>query len=260
MKTEFNAALLEQSQGHNVSSKYTVMTTKQILEPLFNQGYTVTSSVATKVRNASKQGYQKHMIRLTHNDLQLRNVSDSRPEIVVVNSYDGLSSLKLMLGIYRLVCANGMIVGSTFGQFAVRHVGDIHQSVLEGTNAIANKLPEINDRIGIMSGILLSWAQVRTLANEATRLVLPDSAVSVDLDSALHVNRSDDYGMSLWLVYNRLQEALIRGGIKYTSKQTIDPINNVQVLKHNTTRLIKSIDRQVQVNQSLWDLSQVLVA
>lgn len=259
MKQELNETLLNQTQGLNVSSKYTVVKTQEVLAPLLEQGYTIASSVATKVRSQSKEGFQKHMIRLAHANLKLRNVNDSRPEIVIVNSYDGLSSLKIMLGIYRLVCANGMIVGSTFGQFRTRHVGDIGQYVTDGAKKIAASLPEVSERIKSMESVQLSRNQALELAETASKLVLPSSAILIDFETALKINRVQDAGLNLWLVYNRLQESLVRGGIKYSLAAT-DLSSGALVIKNNTTRGIKSIDRQVEVNQKLWDLTQKLAA
>ncbi len=43
------------------------------------------------------------------------------PEIIMGNSYDGTSQVYMMMGAYRLICSNGMIIGVTFGKFNNRH-------------------------------------------------------------------------------------------------------------------------------------------
>jgi hypothetical protein len=49
-------------------------------------------------------------------------VGDSLVEVVLVNSHDGTSSYKLMAGIFRLVCWNGMVVSESMqDSIAVRH-------------------------------------------------------------------------------------------------------------------------------------------
>lgn len=58
-------------------------------------------------------------------------------QFVVKNSYDGSSTLQIMLGAYRLVCSNGMIVGKNFFNFSQKHVG--------GSNDI--KIEKIRERI-----------------------------------------------------------------------------------------------------------------
>lgn len=47
------------------------------------------------------------------------------PQIVVKNTYDGTSSLNFTYGIFRLVCSNGMMVGTQVDKIAVTHSGEI---------------------------------------------------------------------------------------------------------------------------------------
>lgn len=44
-------------------------------------------------------------------------------EFIVKNSYDGSNSLQIILGAFRLVCTNGMIIGKKFFTFSQRHIG-----------------------------------------------------------------------------------------------------------------------------------------
>jgi hypothetical protein len=214
-----NKGILNQVQGYNVSDKYTPVTTQNLIDTLTAKGYVQTSLVKTKVRGATKEGFQKHMVRLAHADLNLKltNVGDSRPEIVLVNSYDGSSSLKILLGIFRLVCSNGMVVGQNFGSYAVRHVGDIGSQIDAALTSIAGMLPKVSEKINAFNTLQLSDAQRADFAREAVKLILPETAQSVDLSTALTIRRQQDSKQDLWTVYNRVQESLIRGGVKYTS-------------------------------------------
>ena len=251
--------ILNQSQGFNVSNKYTPVPTQDLIDSLVaNHGFEMTSSVKTRVRSASKEGFQKHMVRLAHKDMVLRNVNDSRPEIVIVNSYDGLSSLKVMLGIYRMICANGMIVGNTFEGYKVRHVGEIQDGIENALTKIAGQLPVIAEKINRFSGLMLTQAQQNDFAMEAAKLVLPANAENIRINSILRTRRYGDNGTSLWNVFNRVQEAALRGGIQYQTNKLVPYINHNPYVetKNNTTRAIKSIDRQVEVNQALWDLAE----
>lgn len=45
--------------------------------------------------------------------------------MIAKNSYNGLNSLQVIFGAYRLVCENGMILGTQFLSFNYRHVGDV---------------------------------------------------------------------------------------------------------------------------------------
>lgn len=244
--------ILNQTQGHGVTEKYTPVTTQTLIDQLVSKGYTQTDLKTTRVRKASKEGFQKHMVRLSHNEMQLKNVGDTRPEIVLVNSYDGLSSLRIMLGLFRLICGNGLIVGTTFAGFNVRHVGEIMPQIETGLNQIAAKLPEVAEKIEEFSKTTLTQDQMTQFATSAAKLVLPDSVSHFDINSLLKVRRNGDQGDSKWVVFNRVQEALVRGGIKYVSEYQNDA--GEKLYRNGTTRQIKAIDRLTEVNQKAWDL------
>jgi hypothetical protein len=248
------AVLLNQVAGYGVSSKYRAITTQDVLAKFTASGFEVSKMLITKPRKDSKAGFQKHMLRLSHPSLELKGVGDSRPEIVIVNSYDGSSSLKIYLGVFRLVCSNGLIVGTTYGGHAIRHIGDVWFNIDKAVEDIKIKLPAVAAKIKRFQAIALDDASILTLAKEATSFTVPKEATSINLSSALRVRRYEDSSSDLWSVFNRLQEASLNGGISYQSSVT-DVNTGLVSIKNNTTRRILSIDRQVDVNQKLWDLA-----
>jgi hypothetical protein len=44
-------------------------------------------------------------------------------QFVVKNSYDGTNALQIMLGAFRLVCTNGMVIGKQFFSYSQKHIG-----------------------------------------------------------------------------------------------------------------------------------------
>lgn len=48
-----------------------------------------------------------------------------RLQMIAKNSYNGNNSLQIILGALRLVCTNGMIVGTQFFSFNFRHIGAV---------------------------------------------------------------------------------------------------------------------------------------
>ncbi|NBW19567.1 MAG: DUF932 domain-containing protein, partial [Caulobacteraceae bacterium] len=72
------------------------------------------------------------MIRFRHigeaGNARALAVGDTFPEVVLVNANDGSSAYKLMAGVFRLVCLNGMVVAERqTGQVSVHHKGDIRR-------------------------------------------------------------------------------------------------------------------------------------
>jgi len=139
--------VLNQNQGFKRSEKYRPIKTQKLIDTFESQGFEVTAKVLTRPRKTSKIGYQKHMIRLTRSDLTLKGVNDSRPEIVIINSADGSTSLRFLLGIFRMVCANGMVVGDTFDGYRVRHTGNVKPRVIEALDGVIESFPRIANAI-----------------------------------------------------------------------------------------------------------------
>jgi hypothetical protein len=56
-------------------------------------------------------------------------------QIIIKNSYDGSKSLQFILGAFRLVCSNGMVIGKEFFSFSQKHIsaGDLIQKDIKNT-------------------------------------------------------------------------------------------------------------------------------
>jgi len=65
----------------------------------------------------------------------------------------------------------------------------------------------------------------------------------------LKVHRTADEKPTLWNVYNRIQEAIIRGGIKGKNKATG---------KSFTSKAINAIDANIKLNQELFSTVQTI--
>jgi len=66
------------------------------------------------------------------------------PEIVLQNAHDGTSAYKLSLGLYRVVCTNGLVVKSAgIEDIRVRHSGaaSLVDEVIEGSYRIIDEAP-----------------------------------------------------------------------------------------------------------------------
>jgi hypothetical protein len=56
------------------------------------------------------------------------------PEVILINAHDGSCAYKLMAGMFRFACANGIIVGEQWKPIHVPHKGrDTVAKVIEGT-------------------------------------------------------------------------------------------------------------------------------
>ena len=127
---------LHTTEGHErTSQRYQPISTAMIVEGLISEGFMPTFAAQTNSREEGKKLYSKHMIRFRHHTFD-RSQSDIAPEIVLLNSHDGLSSYRLYAGVVRFACLNGMISGTSYSDIKVRHQGNILNNVIEGSYAV----------------------------------------------------------------------------------------------------------------------------
>lgn len=244
--------LIEQNQGFNMSQKYSPITTKNVVESLKADGYEITKFSAAKVRKKTKDGFQKHLLRISRNDLDL-GIDGLRPEIILINSYDGSSSFQLLVGIFRFACANGLVVGNSYFNKRIRHVGNVLPKVLTAVSEVKTALPMIAQDIEKFGQRQLSQSEKEQFALKIAQLVVTDKVVPVQTESLLRVQRDDDKGNDLFTVLNVVQENILQGNLKVISKVDLDR-------KVRKMRKVKSLTRSTEINQIVWDSASELAA
>ena len=240
-----------------MSDKYRFIPTVDVINAMRDSGFHPVRAMQSRTRIEGKGDFTKHMIRFTHNDhLQLSNVGEERPEVVLVNSHDGSSAYQLMAGIFRLVCSNGMIVQSSdMGSMSVRHSGhaeDTAQKVIDGSFEIIEDAPKTFARIADYKAIELSRQQQEAFAKAAVELKGEESAKVYNADEFLRARRYEDYAKKetgtrdLWRTMNVVQENMVRGGVRGRSASG----------RRSTSREVKSVNEDVRINKALWTLTE----
>lgn len=251
----FKAEFSQHSAGFGTSDKYSVANTGELLQFFESRGFELNGFSHGRVKDAARHGYQRHILRFAvPGAMRPTSLKDSVPEIVVVNSYDGTGALKLFTGLFRLVCANGLIVGESFGpSYSIRHVGNIKPQIDVAIADIVERLPSVAKTVEAMESVFINEPAQQQLANSVAEVVLPKGAVNADLTSALRVRRSADASNNLWTVYNRLQETALKGGFRYQTLVTDK--NGNTVLRNSTSQAIRSVARVVDVNRQIFDIA-----
>jgi hypothetical protein len=191
------------------------------------------------------------MIRFRHADsLPSVAVGDSLVEVVLVNSHDGTSSYRIMCGVFRLLCLNGMVVSESMqDSIAVRHSGNIITEVVNGSLRIAQNAPKILDTVQSWKSLALTSGEQTALAESAHVVRFGDADGKVDTPitpaQLLQSRRRDDNGADLWRTFNRIQENAVRGGFSAWGHDA----NGHR--RRTTTREVKAIDQDVKLNRAL---------
>ena len=230
------------------SDRYTFLPTIEVIDGLREAGFQPVMACQSRSRVAGKQFFTKHMLRF-RSDNQAHVVGDSLLETVLVNSHDGTSSYQIMLGIYRLVCSNGMIAGDTFESIKVRHVGNIVNDVVNATQNLLNSAPKLVEMINLWRSIQLSLAEQMAFAIAAHELIFENGsnmAQAVTPDKLLSIRRGADERSDLYTPFNRVGEAAVRGGFRG---------NRLRGQYGLRSRSVVGIDRNVNLNKALFTLA-----
>lgn len=241
------------STSHEMSSLYRQITTADLVARFEERGFAVHSARQDNARKRDPR-YVTHMVRMFAPGVQPRFVGDAVPEIVIVNSHNGRTRLRLAAGLFRLVCSNGLILpDSRFPSFqlAARHRGDdLLEAVNRTADEAARSLSLLMDVIDRWKAIQLPLVAQRQLAERARALRWGENA-PFEAEQLLEARRPEDNSSDLWTVFNRVQENVTRGGIV---ARTAD--NRRQVMSRDLNQLVANL----AINQSLWTAAEELAA
>lgn len=232
----------------DVSSRYGFVNTYSVIEAMREHGFVPTHARSYLKRAEDNKGFAKHMIRFRKagDNVKRLMVGDVVPQFILINSHDRSSQFHVLGGLFRLVCANGLMVshGSNVQPVVVRHTVSAVDGVLDATGQLIKHQKLVFEHVDEMKGTKLDEKQARLFAEQALAL-RPTRAGSIDSTLLLQPRRSEDAGMDVWSVYNRCQENLMRGGLAGVTS------NNRAVI----TRGVDSINADIQINAGLWRLA-----
>jgi hypothetical protein len=238
-----------------MSARYAQISTADVLQALMREGFQPFAAKQSVVRIDDKQAFAKHMIRLRQVSSAVA-VNDVFPEVVLVNSHDGSSAYKLMGGLFRLVCSNGLIVAdSLLAAQKIRHTGNVIDQVVQGTITIVKEMPRTIDAVARWKQIQLNREEQMVMAEAAHYLRFADAEGTVNTpirpEQLLAVRRREDSASDLWSTFNHVQENVIRGGLRAR-----DWSNAERRGRRVTTREVKGIDQDVKLNRALWTITE----
>lgn len=248
----------EDGAEHGVSKHYQFMTTAEIINGLGTMGWNPHSAMQQKSKKNPET--TKHMLRFRHDDFGSLGVKGNIPEILLVNSHDRTTSLNFHVGIFRLICSNGLIVASeTFNKLTIRHMGTDFETVRTMINDVAKNLPTVFESINRFEGVILNENAQIEFAQQSFAIRFPEyinpknnklnvklMMERVDIKEILKPHRTDDAGDDLWSTYNRVQENIMKGGFQHIGETG----------KPKAARAINNIRLNVNINKGLWRLAE----
>jgi len=243
-------SIFSENPIEGVSSRYAFVPTYSVLDTFRESGYYPIMASESKVRNnENNQGYQKHIIQFRSLDNLLRpNSNEEYADIVLTNSHNRTSSFIVDLAFFRIICSNMLVVPShSFSHHSIVHSGFNISKVNTAINEVTAYMPRIKSEIEKFKSIRLSLLEQYSLANAAIDIRFDKQLHDVNAKEFLKITRDEDEMPTLWNVFNRVQEAMIRGGAKGINKETG---------KSFTSKAITAIDANIKLNKELFSTVQ----
>jgi len=244
-------AVFASGADERLSDHYSFIPTSRVLSALMDAGFIAVDARQTQARHTSPL-YARHVVRLRRRmeTVQLRGYS--LPEVVFLNSHDGTSRYELRLGIFRLVCSNGLIVSrGAFPAYCVAHRGKVVDEVVASALKVSEQFERLAAQVERMEARRLTRDEQVHFAERAIALRFPDPTRSgMHPSQLLTVRRREDLGDDLYTITNRVQEHLCRGG---ANRRAADG-------RLTRMRRITSIKREIELNSQLWDLATEVIA
>lgn len=239
-------AIFAEQPAASRSERYAFVPTVTVLENLADEGFFPVEAYQSPSRSLDGRPFAKHLIRMRRAaDINItRAVGDVFAEVILTNSHDGASAYKLEGGLYRLACSNGMCTPESVQGFSVRHSGNIGGEVIDGCIQVVQQAEQFRDKALTWQGVQLSRGEQLLLADTAIKL--RDSTVQIEPAAVLTTRRYADRGDDLFRVTNRIQEALVRGGVRGIGSTG----------KRTTTRTVAGVTENLKLNQAIMTLAE----
>jgi len=270
-------AVMTDIRSPDTSKRYGLVNTIQAMDVLQDYGFRPTRAIQQPNRlNNGRHKFNKHLIAFSHKDELARTDLDSRTEVLLYNSHDGKSSLKLFSGVFRFVCDNGMVCGEGFKN-TLRHSHTTANNFEKLLTKTLDGLPQVKEQVERLSKTELNVKQILDLAKQAASLrwkELPESEFSFDRkdpDTGLYYTeetvrqislptRYEDNGANSWKVFNRVQESILKGGVNIRSITSKHLDNKNPYGIRRKARAITALPENIRLNQSLWNMANEMVA
>ena len=246
----------------DVSKKYLFVNTEKIIDDLDKLGWKPVEVAQRKSIKAEGTIFSKHMVAFQNPDIKITSGDgdDAYPRILLTNSHDGMQAFKFSVGIFRLVCSNGLVVADEqFSEFKIKHkgytFGELRKVVKQAVNDLPNRVQVMNDmknrvltqdeKNKLALDSMLIRAGIKLGSEQAESFKYDDETIEDILDPKRDADRGDD----LWRVFNVIQEKITQGDFHAALKGA----------KVRKVRKIKSFEKDLKVNKELFKLATALV-
>ena len=241
----------------DLSDQYAPVSTKIVLAPFFNNGWTTKS----RMHNFNKKGIGKEKLTLTHPDFLYPNGDQLTVECL--NSNDGTGALVLMGGYGRIACSNGLIIGDIEGGRFVHRGTTIYEKLENQYEKIVAHLNKIKQSVEVLKSTELTEEQLdRCITTIAKRVFEKDTKkykvtaniAKYSLNRLKRVRREEDKGKDAFTLLNVVQENIVRNGNLYANITTLNKETNEVSTDLKEKRRMESSMSSIAMNKLISEV------
>ena len=272
-------AVFASSPIETVTDKYQHVSTYDVMQTLKFEGWLpVQAAQSSPIKGSfANKWHQRHLVAFARESDM--DKPEGRPEIVLYNSSDKSSSLKLYDGFFRWICSNSLVAGS--GEYTkLRHLKSRMYNFTEILQGAIYRASGMSERVERLQDTTIDYHQARDLVEKAltarwdnyettiSNMENPSDPLpkgtfwnfsAVDqlmydcprgVDDPFYSNRD----VNLWQVFNRSQEYLLRGGLDLVS------VSEKRGVSLRKARPIGDPKKAVSINTALWETFESVAA
>lgn len=243
--------LFENKSSNKCSGRYGHIDTIKPVEVIRSMGWEPREVVVMRTIKEERKGFQKHRVRFFNP--RLNEINGNHPELLLTNSHDGTTSFKIQLGIYRIVCSNGLLVGDTIKSASVKHIGYTDERIENAITYLNGNCDSLLNSVENFGSKQFEDMESKiNYAKEAIKFRLSSDVWNISDESALvellTPIRIEDTKEDLWTTMNVIQERVIKKGF---ACKKIEGIEN----KPYKVKPTVGFKAQDEFNRNLWDLT-----
>lgn len=243
-------SIFTETPSSEVSKHYTHISTSRVIDDMRILGWDVTSVQEVKARKETTMGVQKHLVIFRNPDVTINGADGDTvfPQILLTNSHDGKNKFQFTAGLFRLVCANGLVISDTnFEDVKMRHMGYTFEELQDNIKAMVERLPLTTESMNRMKSIEIGGLDALEFAKKCitTRFTKEEvEEMNVDYVELLNPTRVEDQGEDVWSRFNVVQEKVLGGDFRYSKGNKI-----------RKARRVKNFSQDQKINKELFSIA-----
>lgn len=253
MKTNSLLQTFPTQAHYSRSNKYTFIDSRKLIEMLQERGFELHS--IKRGKRGKESIYGRHIVTMKNSAFP-KIEGDGEFTLTFINSFDGSSRFKMMVGYFRIICENGMIIMENGESTkAIKHINRTAEDIYQEAMEIVAKAVEAEKKVRRAKEInVIDNNLTEQLVSELLPLVQERVKGTVLTTSLFEVKREEDAKSDLWTVLNVAQENLLRG-------MRVEVRNEKGFLRSRKLRSVENNPKQVEkVNTVIAQLLNRLTA